>query len=160
MCVAFNFYMHTGTESECICGFSSARLPGWVRSAAGVTADGQMCKLKKEEATPDYIKCWLKNRICSLRERQHMQLKTIHSLQVNMPSYTEKVTAIYIFFSQETICVSMWICACVSVRLCVCRQLVVLVLEIESRGGWGTASCCEHLFLIETTKLVLRKQRG
>lgn len=31
-----------------------------------VTADQQKCKLTKEEVTPDYIKCWLKNRICSL----------------------------------------------------------------------------------------------
>lgn len=66
----------------------------------------------------------------------------------------EKVAAIYmtVFPKRQYVCALV----CV-VFVCVCRQLVVLALEIVSRGGWGTESSCEHLFLIETTKLVRRK---
>lgn len=77
---------------------------------------------------------------------------------------TKTLLYMTVFPKRQCVCVdvsmNVFVCACVYVCVYVCRQLVVLALEIVSRGGWGTVSSCEHLFLVETTELVLRKQRG
>lgn len=83
------------------------------------------------------------------QKERKKEKKKVLSAQVNTPHiFTwESHCYIWLFPKRQYVCVS-W---------CVCRQLAVLALEIVSRGGWGTVSSCEHLFLIETTKLVLRK---
>lgn len=118
-----------------------------------VISDQEKCKLTKEEVTSDQIKCWLKSRICSLSEARGDGQQPVKCLQagerVPYVHMKKSVLSMSVFPKRQYVCV----CVC----LCGSRQLVVLALEIVSRGGWGAVSSCEHLFLIETTKLVLRK---
>lgn len=152
-CESVDVCIHTDTVSACILVFSLARLPGWVKERLALGHSWPPQVQTDKGGSDTWLYQVLTQQDMQPERRGKWTVKS-PSMQVNMPPVHSHDSHCYIWLSFPVDNV------CAQVCVCVCRQLVVLALEIVNRGGWGTVSSCEHLFLIETTKLVLRKYRG